>query len=200
MTTIREHLDFLASVGLTGAHVSAVSRADWRQLPYHNAEHCFQTAERAAALASHVGVDPAPLVLAGLYHDADHRGPGLPDTNQVENAVTWWLMEGRHREWEHRTILILDRPPRRELRPEQEWPTWIDEVPRLIRATCWPHSPTDRLDELVLRDADLAQTLQPGWLELFEAETGQPADPNFAASHLHWPEFFGLPPKEHSLT
>ena len=160
------------------AHAAVVAARANPSLPYHGAEHCVRTADRAARLAAWLGLDPRPLLVAGLYHDLNHAGPAWPDLVSVESSVLVWVTDG----------MRVQRRARYWRTPEG----LQDDVVRLIRATRWPHETTDQVDELVLRDADLAETLDPQWLGRLAAETGAPADPAFAANHLRWPEFFEL--------
>lgn len=141
-------------------------------LPYHNADHAFETAERVHAAVADTSLDPRPLILAALYHDLDHTGTDNETVN-IDRALTIWDVVGRERQLETcRWLGDTDMD-------------WLDDVPRLIAATRWPWVPTARIDEIILRNADIAQTLgRPDWLGRWSEETGRPADPGFAARHL----------------
>lgn len=134
--------------------------------------HAARTALRTWP-AETFGLDRAPLVLAALYHDADHTGrPGIDDQINIERAVSAWCDHG------------LPLEQRAHAKMGTKPPAWLEDVPRLIQATRWPHRPTDRLDEAIIRNADLAESTDPDWAARLEEETGQPAVPGFAGAHM----------------
>lgn len=162
----------MGSCGVSVRHLGIVMDQAAR-LPYHNWRHCVRTALRAHRSATLYGIDSCPLLVAALYHDVRHLGPcARSDGENIARAVECWLELGRPAELA--VAELMHREP----------PAWLADVPRLIVATRFPHTPTDAFDELVLRNADLAETLDPQWLEHYETETGGPAIPGFAEAHM----------------
>lgn len=146
------------------ADIAIVARSFPRHLPYHNLEHCLGVAERCNDAARYYGLrddQHRALVVAGLYHDAGHLGHPDDDQN-IQAALNVWAARPH-----------LDR-------------ALETEVARLIRATRYPHTGSDRLDEQIIVDADLLATVvEPGALRRLEAEAEAVGlTPDWAVSRL----------------
>ena len=119
-------------------------------LPYHNLEHCIQVSERAAFIAKYFHQPQRNQVLAGLFHDLKHLGPGVPDSENVSLAIDLWKKSSSNVENEET----------------------VEIVSRLIASTEYPYTPTLNLDEKIIRTADLTQSINPKWNQLLELERG----------------------------
>ena len=126
-------------------------------LPYHNLEHCIQVSERAAFIAKYFHQPQRNQVLAGLFHDLKHLGPGVPDSENVSLAVDLW---------EKASSGIESKET-------------IEAVSRLIASTEYPYTPTLSLDEKIIRTADLTQSINPKWNQLLELERGSVSKTDF---------------------
>lgn len=171
----RQAIQLADVAGVSPRHVGMVNRYASHHLPYHNAVHCLETGIRGYTEALTHHCDPAQMLLAGWYHDLMHTGdPDCGDQVNIDQALTVWRLHGQPEEARHSAWF-----------GHSHTQSWLGEVARLIQATCWPHHPTERRDEQLIRNADLAQTEhRPDWIERFAAETGRPADPGFARLHM----------------
>ena len=165
-------INALITVGCSPRHLDIVQHES-SPLPYHNWRHAVRTAIRARQSATLYGLDTRPVMVAALYHDTRHLGPRAGgDGENIARAVECWLQLGRPAEYALAEVM------------HRETPAWLADVPRLIAATRFPHTPTAAFDELVLRNADMAETIDPEWCRLLEAETGRPAVAGFAEQHM----------------
>lgn len=127
-------------------------------LQYHGAAHNISVALRAYDLGVAEGFRDEglqPLLIAGLFHDADYV-PGDPEDDNIARAVSF---------------------ARREV------PGPLGEAAAaLISETWFPHREPRTALGAVLQDADLLQGHERDgkrWLAGLEAESGRPADEGF---------------------
>ena len=124
------------------------------QNPYHNARHilhvtwlCYQACvyylEKGTAEMTKRAI--RNLLVSAIFHDFDHTGKKVPDSFNITRAVAGF----------EKHVVDCDKPQ-------------ITSINILIRATEYPH--TVRSDRLpltgqILRDADLAQALDPASIQ-----------------------------------
>jgi hypothetical protein len=118
---------------------------------YHNLTHTIYVAWRCAQ-AAHFYVSRGEmtpreariLILAALFHDWDHTGRMASDKEQIARAIAGL---------------------RKFLLPEDMH--LLDQISQAIWATEFPHKeiPNPSLLQLILRDADISQSLQQTWLQ-----------------------------------
>ena len=130
--------------------------------PYHGFQHLLTVAGRAfdGGLAYELPKQSCRnLLLAGLFHDVGHRQVD-DDWANIETAVA--ALHRAHTE--HRLGPADDQD--------------VKAITRLIGSTCFPYTEAaHNLEEAILRDADLMQTLEPDaprWLAALATETGRP--------------------------
>lgn len=139
--------------------------------PYHGYQHLLTVAINAYAGAVSEGLSRESkrrIVLAALFHDVDHlTGRATVDDENIVRAIDAW------RKLCPRGLTLADQ----------------DAVASLIASTRYPHVEPASIDEAVLQDADLLQSLEPDG-ELFMAglnvEMGREGaldDRDFLSSH-----------------
>lgn len=117
--------------------------------PYHNIQHLMAVALKSNEILSNTITDTIQyhllaknLFIAACFHDVDHSGGKLTDSENIERAVT------RLRQfWQRpRTFVGMD----------------LESIIQAIRCTEYPFvKPPYSLNDMCLRDADLLMMLEP---------------------------------------
>lgn len=123
-------------------------------LPYHNLNHLLTVLKYSDMIAHGEGVyfdQRTPLHLAALFHDVDHSGGKLKDSENIENAVNAFI------DFAHKHMNLYTN----------EDVNIYDEVIDLIKVTEYPYvKPTSALTqtEKIIRDADMMQAFEYNWI------------------------------------
>lgn len=116
-------------------------------LPYHNFYHILCVSYNAQAIATSLGLfqeEIRLLMLAALFHDFNHSGGKLPDSENVKNAIASFLEHSSETEEDNNFVV------------------------EIIKATEYPY--VIKEDELslyqkIIRDADLMQVFEKNYLQ-----------------------------------
>jgi hypothetical protein len=140
---------------LTGYFRALIFHATNLTRPYHNLRHmlhvtwlCYQAAEFYRDRLTQRQI--RNLLIAALFHDFDHPGhphPGADDPDRINIG---------------RSIAAL----RRHIAPEDR--PFLPGIEALIEATHYPYAVAGEQLDLsgqIIRDADLAQSLSPVWIQ-----------------------------------
>ncbi|MDE1874587.1 MAG: hypothetical protein KGI79_00085 [Patescibacteria group bacterium] len=120
-------------------------------LPYHNFRHMLHVTRLCYGACKFYGMhelhprERRNLLIAALFHDFDHTGRAGPDRINIAQAIRGF----------ERHCFSADRE-------------YLPRVIDIIQATEWPRAKLARgypLPELILRDADSAQGLDPAWIQ-----------------------------------
>lgn len=120
-------------------------------LPYHNINHLLTVLKYSDIIAHGEGIyydQRTSLHLAALFHDVNHSGGKLKDSENIENAITSFKSFLSEESLEMSATIILD-------------------VINLIRVTEFPyvkaHSATTPMEKII-RDADMMQQFEYNWI------------------------------------
>lgn len=126
-------------------------------LPYHNLNHLLTVLKYSDMIAHGEGVyfdQRTPLHLAALFHDVNHSGGKLKDSENIENAEKAF-------EDFAKIYLNLD-----ENYTKEEFDIY-SQVIHLIRVTEYPYvKPNSALTQMekIIRDADMMQAFEYNWI------------------------------------
>ncbi|MFA7284615.1 MAG: hypothetical protein WC004_02225 [Candidatus Absconditabacterales bacterium] len=131
-------------------YVNIVLQAKNVMFGYHNIDHMFHVTGQlydAIGFYKISGRTARNLLIAGLFHDYNHSGGKLSDSENIAMAL-----QGLHKAL---------------LRQDKEYEK---QIGALITATEWPHKHPDNLlaPKLlvdIMRDADMTQCLSPIWIK-----------------------------------
>ena len=116
-------------------------------MPYHNLRHMLHVMWATYNGALYYDIDPRTLrnmLIAALMHDYNHTGRTGDDTINIELAIRGF----------EENMLLEDVP-------------YMNDIIFLIRATQFPHKEIEySLPAFILRDADVAYTLNDSWIHI----------------------------------
>lgn len=123
-------------------------------LPYHNLNHLLTVLKYTDKIAhgEEIYYDKRlPLHLAALFHDVNHSGGKLKDSQNIENAVQAFD------DFSYKYMNLADN----------DHVVIVDKVFQLIRVTEFPYvqpnSSTDHFEKII-RDADMMQAFENNWI------------------------------------
>lgn len=128
-------------------------------LPYHNLNHLLTVLKYSDMIAHGEGVyfdQRLALHLAALFHDVNHSGGKLKDSENIENAITAFQEFAN-------THMCVDS----KLENYREDRSVICDVITLIEVTEYPYvKPNSALApaEKIIRDADMMQAFENNWI------------------------------------
>lgn len=131
-----------------------IEKSKSNYLPYHNLNHLLTVLKYTDKIAhgEEIYYDKRlPLHLAALFHDVNHSGGKLKDSQNIENAIQAFDIFSRN------YMNLADRND-----------VFIcEQVDALIRVTEFPYvkpnSVTDHFDKII-RDADMMQAFENNWI------------------------------------
>lgn len=140
---------YLAKHGLTAAAAYVAEHNPSNDIPYHNQAHLFTVTKWCGRLAGMLGLsveEERPLILAAIFHDFDHSGGKLEDSENIERAVA-----GLNKFCDIHFVSNSTR----------------DAATQIIRVTEYPfiHEPQTTAQKII-RDADLLQSIEPNFEEV----------------------------------
>ena len=116
-------------------------------MPYHNLRHMLHVMWATYNGGLYYDIDPRTLrnmLIAALMHDYNHTGRTGDDTINIEFAIRGF----------EENMLLEDVP-------------YMNDIIFLIRATQFPHTEIEySLPAFILRDADVAYTLNDSWIHI----------------------------------
>ena len=127
-------------------------------LPYHNLTHTLSTVLCCYEAGTYYNlplVSLRPLCVAALFHDFDHTGGVLPDSENIKLAIAGFSQQN-----------CLNSFP---------WYTeFATQVPRFISVTEYPYVlPPICLEERIIRDCDLLSVIYDDWYERIVINLGK---------------------------
>lgn len=139
------------------------------QHSYHNAHHCHTVAVNTILAADYyklADLDKLELIIAAIFHDWNHSGGELSETENIEQAIIGYNTSVnifRIKNLNHHNII------------------------KLIRATQYPRYPAFELKEQIIQDADLLQYLHNDrltWIEAYNNEQHENKTPENVADFI----------------
>lgn len=118
-------------------------------LPYHNLNHLLTVLKFSDYIAREEGVyydKRLPLHLAALFHDVNHSGGELPDSENIKRAKDEWH------------VFCNMHAINEEIRKEVDSIIEVTEFPYVK-----PHSSLSQL-QIIIRDADMMQAFEYNWI------------------------------------
>jgi HD superfamily phosphodiesterase len=131
-----------------------IEKSNSNYLPYHNLNHLLTVLKYVDKIAhgEEVYYDKRlPLHLAALFHDVNHSGGKLKDSENIENAVQAFEF------FAHDYMNLADNDD----------VNIYDEVFELIRVTEFPYVKANSAltpMEKIIRDADMMQAFESNWI------------------------------------
>lgn len=117
--------------------------------PYHNINHLLTVLKFVDYIANGEEVyydQRLPLHLAALFHDVNHSGGKLKDSENIENAITAFMVFAGKNLGDHGLV---------------------HEVIKLISVTEFPYvKPNSNINkfDMIIRDADMMQQFEYNWI------------------------------------
>lgn len=138
---------------LQKAFAYIVDNSTSNYLPYHNLNHLLTVLKYVDYLAQEEGVyfdKRTSLHLAALFHDVNHSGGKLKDSENIENAINAFL------KFYEEQVDYLNEDKK-----------LIDEVVDNIKSTQFPYvqpNSSITLYQKIMRDADMMQQFEYNWI------------------------------------
>lgn len=138
---------------LQKAFAYIVDNSTSNYLPYHNLNHLLTVLKYVDYLAHEEGVyfdKRTALHLGALFHDVNHSGGELEDSENIENAI-----KAFEDFYQSKVDYLMDDKK------------FIDEVIENIKSTQYPyiqHNSNITLSQKIMRDADMMQQFEYNWI------------------------------------